>query len=114
MISVASAEDASIATGGSATPPPLPSRRDVLPDPAALIRDRRSAAAAVPDQPALPPKKRSSVIHSSPTMGGSPLAARDSSKSINSNGSYDMNFSNTSISDSNEVVFRLFVFCFVF
>ena len=39
----------------SSTPPPLPSRKEVLPDPATLIRDRRSAAGG-PDQPALPPK----------------------------------------------------------
>ena len=59
MISVTSGEESPFVTGG-ATPPPLPSRKtEVLPDPQALIRDRRSAAnAANPDTPALPPKVR--------------------------------------------------------
>ena len=57
MISVTSGEENPFVTGG-ATPPPLPSRKtEVLPDPQALIRDRRTAANAVnPDTPALPPK----------------------------------------------------------
>ena len=59
MISVTSGEESPFVTGG-ATPPPLPSRKtEVLPDPQALIRDRRSAANAnAPDTPALPPKVR--------------------------------------------------------
>ncbi|XP_063679023.1 dedicator of cytokinesis protein 3-like isoform X4 [Bolinopsis microptera] len=98
MISVTSGEESPFVTGG-ATPPPLPSRKtEVLPDPQALIRDRRSAANAnAPDTPALPPKKRSSLIHSSPSL------KRESQKSINSNGSLDMSFSNTSIENDHEV-----------
>jgi len=59
-------------------PPPLPNRRPTeaqitrtsdLPDPKALISARRAMPQSPnmpPDQPALPPKKRSSVIHNSP------------------------------------------------
>eukprot|EP00116_Pleurobrachia_bachei_P013220 sb/3473482/ len=80
-------------------PPPLPSRRnEVLPDPASLVKERRSASQApAPDQPALPPKKRTSVVSQSPNMA-------NSNRSMNSNGSLDLSYSNNSINNDNEVI----------